>query len=150
MKNPVTLSAVRTVIDKRQRVSCSYEGEAVQADFYLLGQAKKNRSLHHHRLVRPARVGLAAPALFADQGNESGGIDHGIPRRFRSLRHSTWDHRHADLPSMPAGSRGAKLVPQAEASGQRFFLDGDLKLAPSVAPCPRSLRASSLGQWRHP
>ena len=41
MRVPVALSTVRSAIDKRQRVSFTYEGEDVQADFYLLGQARK-------------------------------------------------------------------------------------------------------------
>jgi predicted DNA-binding transcriptional regulator YafY len=41
MRTPVTLSTVRAAIDKRQRVSFTYDGVEVQADFYLLGHAKK-------------------------------------------------------------------------------------------------------------
>jgi hypothetical protein len=41
MRIPIALSAVRAAIDKRQRVSLIYQGEELQADFYLLGQAKK-------------------------------------------------------------------------------------------------------------
>jgi predicted DNA-binding transcriptional regulator YafY len=41
MRIPIALSAVRSAIDKRQRVSFTYEGEDVQADLYLLGHARK-------------------------------------------------------------------------------------------------------------